>query len=167
MSLDSDLAAWDGRSASDIQAVFDRHHESADFVALLLEKCRDPSSQKGATWLLKRWLEVGGVLKDREIDHLYGALKSLHDWEAELHVLQMLPFLSIERRHKQSVEAFLRKTLVSEHKFVRAWAYNGFYELAIRFPEYLEETRQIFDLAMRDEAPSVKARIRNLKKKGF
>jgi hypothetical protein len=31
----------------------------------------------------------------------------------------------------------------------------------------VQETKQFFEMAMRDEAPSVKARIRNIAKKGF
>ena len=62
---------------------------------------------------------------------------------------------------------FLRNCLVDNNKFVRAWAYNGFYELAVQYPEYEKETKQFFEMAMRDEAPSVKSRIRNIMKKGF
>jgi len=62
------------------------------------------------------------------------------------------------------VEIFLRVCLLDNNKFVRAWAYKGFYELAVQYPK---ETRQFFEMAMRDEAPSVKSRIRNIMKKGF
>jgi len=65
------------------------------------------------------------------------------------------------------VEAFLKKCLVDDNKFIRAWAYNGFYELSVQYPEHKDETKQFFEMAMRDEAPSVKSRIRNIMKKGF
>ena len=58
----------------------------------------------------------------------------------------------------------MRHNLTATNKFVRAWSYNGLYELARRDPVYLPEVEQIFELALRDEAPSVKARIRNLQK---
>jgi hypothetical protein len=60
---------------------------------------------------------------------------------------------------------FLRTCLADENKFVRAWAYNGFYLLSQQYPEYQQETEQFFAMAMRDEAASVKARIRNILKK--
>jgi len=53
---------------------------------------------------------------------------------------------------------------MSENKFVRSWAYNGFYGLSRQYPEYIQETKQFFEVAMKDEAPSVKARIRNVTK---
>ena len=83
------------------------------------------------------------------------------------HILQCLPYLAIPKKDKDKVQRFLRKCLVEDNKFLRAWAYNGFYELAVQYPEHVEETKQFFEMAMRDEAPSVKARIRNMMKKGF
>ncbi|MEW8322573.1 MAG: hypothetical protein AB2606_07985 [Candidatus Thiodiazotropha taylori] len=68
---------------------------------------------------------------------------------------------------QEEVSAFLRECLTSSNKFVRAWSYNGFYELAIQHPQYQQETKVFFEMAMRDKAPSVKARIRNIMKRGF
>ncbi len=61
----------------------------------------------------------------------------------------------------------MRKCLEDDNKFVRAWAYNGFYELAKQYPEYRTEAGQLFEMALRDEAASVKARVRNVMKQGF
>ena len=57
--------------------------------------------------------------------------------------------------------------MVENNKLVRAWAYNGFYEISRQYPEYKEETKKLFAMAMKDEAPSVKARIRNIMRTGF
>jgi hypothetical protein len=65
------------------------------------------------------------------------------------------------------VETFLRQTLNDSNKFVRAWSYNGFYQLARHFPQYREEAEAIFEMALRDEAASVKARVRNIIRAGF
>lgn len=62
---------------------------------------------------------------------------------------------------------FLRNCLISDNKFVRAWAYNGFYELALQYPAYKTEVKKFLDMAMKDEAASVKARVRNILKRGF
>ncbi len=84
-----------------------------------------------------------------------------------MHALQCLPFLTIDQSEKKLVETFLRITLSGQNKFVRAWSYNGFYELARQYPEYQAETKILFEMAMNDEAASVKARVRNLIRKGF
>jgi len=98
---------------------------------------------------------------------VFKLLPQFGHWETKLHILQCIPFLQIAKTEKKEVEAFLRKCLVDNNKFVRAWAYNGFYEISVQYPEYRNETKQFFDMAMRDEAPSVKARIRNIMKMGF
>jgi len=98
---------------------------------------------------------------------VYKSLGTQEHWEAKLHILQSLPYLPIAERNRKAVEAFLRLTLTDANKFVRAWSYNGFYELARQHPKYQAETEQFFQMAMRDEAASVKARIRNIMKKGL
>ncbi len=75
--------------------------------------------------------------------------------------------MEITNTEKKELEFFLRKCLTDENKFVRAWAYNGFYELSMPHSDYIAQTKQFLEMAMRDEAPSVKARIRNIMKKGF
>jgi 3-methyladenine DNA glycosylase AlkC len=80
-------------------------------------------------------------------------------------VLQSIPFMAIDDTNTNNVYNFLRTNLTDQNKFVRVWSYNGFHELSRQHPEYLEETQQYFEMAMRDEAPSVKARIRNIMKK--
>ena len=40
-------------------------------------------------------------------------------------------------------------------------AAQSLYEVSIQYPEYKKETKEFFEMALRDEAPSVKARIRN------
>jgi len=46
-------------------------------------------------------------------------------------------------------------------------AYNGFYTLSMQHSEYSQDTKQFLEVAMKDEVPSVKAKIRNIMKKGF
>ena len=94
-------------------------------------------------------------------------LQSLEHWESRLHVLQSIPYMPIPGTHKKKVETFLRECLVDDVKFVKAWAYSGFYELAVQYPEYQDEAEQFFEMAMRDQPASVRSRIRNIMKKGF
>ncbi len=167
MSIPLEIAEWDGKSAYGIAEIFDRHHQDGSFVSGLIKLVGNSSSQKGATWLLKRYLESKGKISSIEVNGIFGALADLEGWESKLHILQCLPFLGIGKSNKIEVESFLRDCLTGSNKFVRAWAYNGFYELAVQYPEYEKEAKQFFEMAMRDEAPSVKARIRNIMKKGF
>lgn len=65
----------------------------------------------------------------------------------------------------QQVEQYLRAALIDDSKLARAWAYHGFYWLAEQYPQYTADVEHFFTLAFNDEAPSVKARVRQLQKR--
>lgn len=167
MNIEKEILAWDGKSAGDITKIFHSRCDEPVFIGTLIKLMEVPACQKGATWLLKAWLDSDQSITLKQASKIISHLGILEDWEAKLHILQCLPSLSIKPQQKLSVEKFLRTTLTDKNKFVRAWSYNGFYELAKKYPEYQDETKHFFEMAMRDEAASVKARIRNLMKNGF
>ncbi len=167
ITLKNKVAAWDGKSAVDIKDIYQTSHQVTGFVDMLIRLMKEKSLQNGATWLLNAWLKSGNQLKKSQIRKICNMLYDLESWEARLHVLQSISYMSIEEDEKELLYDFLRMTLCDSNKFVRAWSYNGFYELAQQYPQYSEETKQYFEMAMRDEAASVKARIRNIMKKGF
>ena len=167
MNLEQEISGWDGKSSSDIAAIYIQYGGANYFVSEIIELSKRTDLQKGTTWLLKHHLENSGELKANECTSLLRLLPELQHWETRLHMLQCLPCMNINSEETRIVEMFLRNGIVDNNKFIRAWAYNGFYELARQYLEYKEETSRIFEMAMRDEAPSIKARIRNIMKKGF
>lgn len=167
VSLSHEIRAWDGKSADDIRAVYDRHCTTDAFVPTLVQLLPDPSHQKGASWLIKRYLDQGGTLPEELGRQFYASISSLEHWESKLHVLQCLPSVPISVECKPGVETFLRDCLLDDVKFVRAWAYSGFYELARQYQSLQKEAIQILELGLRDEPASVKVRIRKALKAGF
>lgn len=166
LNLERDLARWDGKSADDIRCVYDRHHDESSFSDSLISLLGSSEFAVGASWLLKHYFEHGGTVDEKQCRTICNALPALSHWAASLHLLQCLPYLIITPQDRQVLELFVREGLGDRNKFVRAWSYNGLYELSKRFPDLRDETRIIFEMALRDEAPSVKARIRQLIKKG-
>ena len=167
MSLKVEIQLWDGKSAADIKAIYDNHFSEVHFIDSTLSLLNDETIQTGASWLLKEWLSQNNQLNHKQTAVIFDNLLALKSWESKLHILQCLPFITIDTQHKAGTEHFLRLTLTDNNKFVRAWSYNGFYELAKHHNEYKDEAKQLFEMAMRDEAASVKARIRNILKTGF
>lgn len=167
MNIEQEINSWDGKSSSDIGAIYSRYACEEGFVANLVVLCGRKELEQGATWLLKHHLEHKNTIEDREVSAIYNLASNLEHWQARLHILQSMAYMPVAEADKRKVENFLRDCLMDANKFVRAWAYNGFYELSVQFPEYKSEAKHFFDIAMRDEAPSVKARIRNIIKKGF
>ncbi len=167
MSLEQEIACWDGKSVNGLEAIYSRYRDSDCFIKDVIELLQNETEQQGASWLLKRHLENGNKIEADEIAVIYRHLIELAHWEAKLHILQCIQFMKIAETETKQVELFLRGCLAETNKFIRAWAYNGFYEISVQYPEYKKETEQFFEMAMRDEALSVKARIRNIMKEGF
>ena len=164
MNLQDDIQAWDKKSKQDILNVYNRHSGNADFIRCLLDLSKHDDCSEGATWLLKHALENGLELNDQLIDGFCGLIELELPWQSILHILQLLPFITVPAQRRHQMMAFIRKSTEDENKFVRAWAYNGLYELANTYSEYRDGLSVVFDAAEETEPPAVKARIRNVKK---
>ena len=164
-NLIDDLGSWDGKSAAVLQSIYERHSTDEDFVATILAHLRDANLQRAATWLLKRHLELGHSLPAGDCRSILGSLPVQQDWESKLHLLQCLPHLNVVEEDRIGVEEFLKGCVRSDEKLVRAWAYNGYNELALRFPQYREAVDQMLARASESEAASVRARIRNVRRR--
>ena len=167
MTLKESLSNWDGKSADYLKEIYSRHCVQDNFVPNLLSLLRDQKFEIGSSWLIKNHLEKNNSFDKNKVSAVYENLASLCFWEAKLHILQSIPSLPIHVSDKELVEIFLRKCLGDKNKFVRAWAYGGFYLLADKFSEYRDEAKQFIDNANQNESASVKARIRNVTKTGF
>ena len=162
--LTEELGAWDGKSTAALQSIYRRYCADEDFVATILAHVADVNLQRAATWMLKRHLELGNPLSVGECRSILGSLSVQQDWESKLHLLQCLPYLSIPDEDRVGLEQFLDACVRSDKKFVRAWAYSGLGELALRFPQYRETVEGMLARASASETASVRARIRNLRK---
>lgn len=172
------LSRWDGKSVADLETIYralleSKNHSLTDIQQQLIALLEDVTLQTAASWLLKRAWEQNNLTPSAAVSKkIIHALPLLETWETKLHILQSLPHLplsqsSISKTESKKLYAFLHKNLSAENKFVRAWTYHGFYELALNYPSYTEEVKLLFRRAMLDEAASVKARIRNIVKSGF
>ena len=169
MEMKTDIAAWDGKATDPIAAVYARHNADKGFLADVIALCADAACARGATWLLKRWLEdAQGPVPAALTHRLLTRLGALAHWEAKLHVLQSLPHLTIAPSDAPTVARFVAACLGDDAKFVRAWAYTGLHHLAVQHPAYREDARRTLEAAMTVAQPaSVKVRIRKALAAGF
>lgn len=164
-NLIKEIQAWDGKSSDYISEIYYRHYQETFFAVELTASIKVSDLQKGATWLLKKYLEEKGKLTSREITEIYTMLPELNHWEAKLHILQCISYMPIKAAFKKKVEKFLRECLLDHNKFLRAWSYNGLYELASQHQEYRDEVKALLEKALEDESASVKARVRKAMKR--
>jgi hypothetical protein len=159
------LAAWDGRSAAEIEALARTHAPDPSYLNdlwTILRRC-DPELERGATWLLKRAVEEGAQISARRSNRLWRLLPHCQHWESELHLLQLLPRLPVTESSREELARYLRSRLSSKRIFLRAWAFGGFAILGQRFPkEHAQEASRLVAKALNDEAPSVRARLRRV-----
>lgn len=169
MTLQDEITAWDQKSREGIEAIYRQSASTPNFAEDLINLTSNPVTARGATWLLKHHLETENTQLDaalaakyfRKIDHL-------QDWESKLHLLQSMEYLPVPASEKPRMEMFLRHCLEDDVKFVRAWAYSGFYHMARTFPEYQSAVMVLLEDALETEtAGSVKARVRSVLRKGF
>lgn len=166
MTLEQAIAEWDGKSTKTIATAFETYGADESFADQLVALLEQAPLQKGASWLLKRWLEAGGQLSAETTQALFYRLPSLVHWETRLHLLQSLDHLTISSGQVDAVHRFIVQQLGAKKTFVRAWAYSGFYQLAKQHPQFRSEVDALFIKANAEESASVRARIRNATKQG-
>ncbi|MCA9135679.1 MAG: hypothetical protein KDB00_02945 [Planctomycetales bacterium] len=161
-TIKNQLDDWDGKSADFLKRVYAEFAETGTFLDEVLRLSRESRFQNAATWLLKHHLDEGNSITATQRSTIIRELKSLQEWEAKLHVLQCLPRLSLTRREADQTVRFLRVCVDDANKFVRAWAYGGFHIVALQHPNFRDESEQRLAWAIENEAPSVRARLRQV-----
>ncbi|MDY8134058.1 hypothetical protein [Aquimarina sp. 2201CG5-10] len=157
------LKEWDGTHIDYLNSIYDQYYKEPSFFITLIEiTSNNTSLQTSATWLIKHHYDQKRNLPQNLIDLLLNTSLTLKDWEAKLHILQLLPKVSITKETLNIIDQFIRKCLKDDVKFVRAWAFQGFYEVVQLIPEYEQELRILCDIAMQTESASVKSRVKKV-----
>lgn len=167
MSIKHEVMNWDRKSASDIEQIYVAYQQTSEFESQLIDLCLDESLSVGGTWLVKFHIEHGGSINAQDMQKVLTKLPTYDHWESKLHILQVLSHFEVSCKTRKVLEPFLKHGLSDTNKFVRAWSFNGLYELAVQYPELQQEVTDLLNLALKNEPASVKARVRKLLKKGF
>ncbi len=146
----------------DLERYYRLHHKEDNFLDNLLELVSEVEFEKANTWLLKRFMEKGNNPPPNLQARILDLLPTVTNWEAKLHLLQILPYLAIPKSRAPDIKTILLKLVEDKNKFIRAWAYNGLYHLQACHPGYKSEVINLLNQVYPNEAPSVKARIRNI-----
>jgi hypothetical protein len=166
MTLADDLDRCDGRGA-DLESLSSAYPPTSKVISTLLS-CTDSSMERrqaNATWLLLKYGRGGWSFESTHVRSLLKALPRVTSWEAQLNLLQIIDHLKIPKGSVRSLHRYLCTAVEADNKFVRAWAYNAMHVLALQYPDYATEAEQLLVEAEEDPAASVRARIRQIKKK--
>jgi hypothetical protein len=163
MPLLHDLAQFDGKGTAVLQDIFRANNPPSDGVLdALVDVLGDDDAhmQIGASWLLRAYLADGFRLTDTQVGRLASNLSGMHDGFGRLHLCQAIRDLSVPSTHADVFADFMRTSEASQNTFLRAWAPDGFFRLALQHDRYMDEARAMVVAALTDPAASVRARAR-------
>ena len=166
MSIRRELEQFDGKHTEALERILSSHRPTHSLIGSLITLAanKEKNIQTGATWLLKRLAENPIHFTRRNLIALFGSLPELTHWLSKLHICQMLQYVEIPKDSTDNIVWFLERNLMHENKFLRAWSYNGFFELARQHQNYLGVAIDQLERGETDSAASVRARIRNIRK---
>ena len=161
--LISELQKWDGKHTAFLKAVYTINNKNPLFIDDLISiYSTNAELEHAATWLIKHHIDLGERLHKEKLGHLLKKLGKLNHWESQLHVLQLVPKVTITQEHAQLIEPEVRKLLQSEKKFVKAVAYEAYFEVVKLFPELNNEFLLICEDAFEKESASVRSKLKKL-----
>lgn len=166
MNIIAELDAFDGKHTDILEALAKRLQTNEAQIENLCVIARSDESklQVAATWILK-WLQENGLsFSEAQIENILTLFSQVTYWEAKLHLLQMIPGFVIPTHSRYPLYHILMGYLNEDNKFVRAWSYNGLAQLAEQYPDHRAEVAKLLETGQHEEAASVKARIRNIRK---
>lgn len=159
------LSSWDGKHTQHLIAIYQSNlHSPLFFSEIITLYESDRSVHNAVTWLVKYHYGNNCALSQNLMSRLFMKCMEADDWQAQLHILQLMPVCVITEDVLPLLDTFVRTCIDSKNTFVRAWAYQGFFEIKKYIPEYQEEFDLLCERAMQFEKASVKARIRNIRK---
>ncbi len=164
MNVSEQLRQFDGKHIEPLEAVASQlvTREGSVDELLALSDSDDAKIQTASTWILK-WLHERHVpLSRSQTQQVLRMLRDVTQWEAKLHLLQMLAGLKIPSRNVDSLHRFLREQLFDDNKLVRAWSYNGLFVLGDQHGRFRTEVGELLKKAQHDPAASVRARVRQI-----
>lgn len=160
--IEAELLGWDRRHVGVLAGLYDRTRDTDGFSDAVVDLATNPHTQVGATWLLKRHHENGHRLAAEQTGRLLLVGTQSDEWEAVLHILQIVPFYDDWSAQVEALEALVRANLDHKRPFVRTAATQAFAELARSAPEFTDELISRCESALQGESASVKARVRHI-----
>ena len=161
-ALSQALFDFNGKSTDALERFAAAHQPEASLIAALCDFATsdDQNVQAAATWLLKRFGVTRAQLSPSQSETLLRLLLQETSWLCHIHVLQVMDSLAVPSGLAAPLMDALDAHASGSNTFIRAWSAHGAAVLADQHPEYRNRALDLLAAAQRDEAPSVRARLR-------
>ena len=157
------LIGWDERHTDFLKSIYGRNLHNPLFINKVVEVFFNNSRlEHSTTWLIKHYIDDKNILTKEQIEVVLRRFGQLTFWGSQLHILQIIPKLQLSKRLLAQIEPTIRKHLKSENKFVKASAYEAYYEVVKQFPDLKNEFIIMCNDVLEEESASVKVKIRRV-----
>jgi hypothetical protein len=161
--LKTTLLKWDRKHTDFLINIYGENLQNPCFISDIIEiYSTNIELEHSTSWIIKHHVDNGKDLEQEQTKKMLQKIGELNYWESQLHLLQIIPKVSLTERQVESIEAKIRKLLNSEKKFVKAAAYEAYFEVVNFFPELKNEFRIICEEAIDKESASVKVKIKRI-----
>ncbi len=148
----------------ELEAIYAQGAADPGFVDQAITAARhlDPAPAGHAVWLLSRAGRAGRV-NAAHLRRLAASADELTSWVSRLCLSQLLAVTGCPPDLRRSFHPFLTDCTTDRRPIVRAWALSALATYADD-PEYAAEISTLLRQAAKDPAPSMRARLKHLKR---
>lgn len=158
------LAAFDGNAVSLLSELQAQDTAPETLTARLIQVLgeTDEMVQRGASWILLDQMKTGRHLSEDDWRAVAASAAKLTDWQATLHLLQMLSLQAPPADTAQTFAAVAEPYLDHKRPFLRAWAISALATLAGQDASLRAVSNAAIDAGLEDPAASVRARAKKV-----
>ena len=161
--LKTTLFKWDRKHTDFLINIYCKNLQSPCFISDIIEIYSTKIELEHSTsWIIKHHIDNGKDLEQEQTEKMLRKIGELNYWESQLHLLQIIPKVSLTEKLVEFIEPKIRELLDSEKKFVKAAAYEAYFEVVNFYPDLKNEFRIICEEAINKESASVKVKIKRI-----
>ncbi len=157
------LLACDDKSVEVLKSIYLENYNSSDFITSLLKLYQTETAlQAQTTWLIKYHIDAKNRFDSQQANLILSQLGELSSWASQLHILQIIPKLGLDSSQIERIEPTIRQLLKAPNKFVKAAAYEAYFEIVKCFPELAREFKLMCENALEHESPAVRVKLKRI-----
>ncbi len=163
MNLREQLLKWDGKHTDFLIEVYVKNQMQSNFLNDIIHLyIKYADLEHATTWIIKYFVYNGNELDQSQTKQIISKIGQLEYWESQLHVLQLISKMSLTSKNVEFMEPSVNSMMESEKKFVKASAYEAYFEMVKLIPKLKDEFIVKCETALEKESASIKSKLRKI-----
>ncbi len=161
--LTKKLSQWDKKHTDHLKEIYQNYQGNSDFLDTIIDLYTDCGDlEHSTTWIIKHYVDNGKKLSLTQTDKILSKISRLDFWESKLHILQITPQIDLTLKNAELIEPSVNSMMKSDKKFVKAAAYEAYYEIVKLIPELKNEFTILCEHALETESASIKSKVKRI-----